>query len=77
MAFSFQGCNRKGAGKIAYQAKIIHNVGQALYLKSGETQRNADATKEKPGYYTIYYFHENSYYSTVVEFVNNDLLQDS
>ena len=63
--------------KLLNQATIIHNVGQALYLKRGEIQRNADATKEKPGYYTIYYFHENSYYSTVVEFVNNDLLQDS
>src|SRR5574344_952753 len=51
-------------------------IAEKLYELHDKISANADSTEEKKGYYTIYYKNGNKYYSTVVEFVNNDLLQN-
>ena len=59
------------------QAQAVYDAGEVLYQKGEEMEKNADSTEERPNYYTTYYFNGNRHYSTVVEFVNNDLLQAS
>lgn len=59
------------------QAQTIYDIGKVLYQKGTEIVKHADSTEEKPHYSTTYYFNGNRSYGTVVEFVNNDLIQDT
>ncbi len=63
--------------KLEIQSKRVLEYAKPLYNLWSTIEGKYDRTEEKKEYYTIYYLNDNCTYSTVVELVNNDLLDSS